>query len=213
MSDGEVRYRPRGRRSSTVTFDRPAARNAMTWRMYQQLGEACARMRAGRRRARRGVSRRRRQVLHRRHRHRAVPGFRTGEDGIAYEEKMEGYHRRHRGAADADAWPWSRASRSAAGSPSRRACDLRIATPGSRFGVPIARTLGNCLSMANYARLVAALGASRAKRDAAAGGEPHRRGGAGRRLPRRDRASPRTSTSESPSSRTVSRIMRRSPCA
>ena len=44
------------------------------------------------------------------------------------------------------------------------ACDLRIATPGSHFGVPIARTLGNCLSMANYARLVAALGASRAKR-------------------------------------------------
>ena len=29
------------------------------------------------------------------------------------------------------------------------ACDLRIATPGSRFGVPIARTLGNCLSIAN----------------------------------------------------------------
>ena len=38
-------------------------------------------------------------------------------------------------------------------------CDLRIATPGTRFGVPIARTLGNCLSMANYARLVAAIGA------------------------------------------------------
>jgi len=44
------------------------------------------------------------------------------------------------------------------------ACDIRAATPGSRFGVPIARTLGNCLSIANYARLVAALGASRAKR-------------------------------------------------
>ena len=43
-------------------------------------------------------------------------------------------------------------------------CDLRVATPGSRFGVPIARTLGNCLSVANTARLVAALGASRAKR-------------------------------------------------
>src|SRR5437588_554035 len=42
--------------------------------------------------------------------------------------------------------------------------NLRIAIPGSRFGVPIARTLGNCLSVANYARLVAALGASRAKR-------------------------------------------------
>ena len=43
-------------------------------------------------------------------------------------------------------------------------CDLRIATPGSRFGVPIARTLGNCLSVANYARLVAALGHARAKK-------------------------------------------------
>ena len=32
------------------------------------------------------------------------------------------------------------------------ACDLRIATPGARFGIPIARTVGNCLSIANYAR-------------------------------------------------------------
>jgi enoyl-CoA hydratase/carnithine racemase len=44
------------------------------------------------------------------------------------------------------------------------ACDLRIATIGSRFGTPIARTLGNCLSMPNYARLLAAFGESRAKR-------------------------------------------------
>ena len=44
------------------------------------------------------------------------------------------------------------------------ACGLRIATAGSRFGVPIARTVGNCLSMANYARLVAGFGAARAKR-------------------------------------------------
>jgi enoyl-CoA hydratase/carnithine racemase len=43
------------------------------------------------------------------------------------------------------------------------ACDLRVATPDARFGVPIARTVGNCLSMANYARLVATLGASRTK--------------------------------------------------
>ena len=38
------------------------------------------------------------------------------------------------------------------------ACDLRIATPSSRFGVPIARTLGNCLSMSNYARLMSLVG-------------------------------------------------------
>jgi enoyl-CoA hydratase len=33
----------------------------------------------------------------------------------------------------------------------------------ARFGVPISRTLGNCLSMANYARLVALLGVARSK--------------------------------------------------
>ncbi|MDP3826385.1 MAG: enoyl-CoA hydratase-related protein, partial [Polaromonas sp.] len=37
-------------------------------------------------------------------------------------------------------------------------------TPGSRFGVPIARTLGNCLSVANLARLSAVFGIPRVKR-------------------------------------------------
>jgi enoyl-CoA hydratase len=44
------------------------------------------------------------------------------------------------------------------------ACDFRIAAPSARFGVPIARTLGNCLSAANVARLIAAFGSARAKR-------------------------------------------------
>jgi enoyl-CoA hydratase/carnithine racemase len=44
------------------------------------------------------------------------------------------------------------------------ACDFRIATPEARFGVPIARTLGNCLSGANLARLTAAWGSQRVKR-------------------------------------------------
>jgi enoyl-CoA hydratase/carnithine racemase len=43
------------------------------------------------------------------------------------------------------------------------ACDLRLCTPNARFGVPIAKTVGNCLSMANYARLIAAFGAARTK--------------------------------------------------
>jgi enoyl-CoA hydratase/carnithine racemase len=41
------------------------------------------------------------------------------------------------------------------------ACDLRIATPDARFGAPIARTLGNCLSADAYARLVDLVGPSR----------------------------------------------------
>jgi enoyl-CoA hydratase/carnithine racemase len=42
-------------------------------------------------------------------------------------------------------------------------CDIRIGSASARFGVPISRTLGNCLSMANYVRLVALLGQARVK--------------------------------------------------
>ncbi|TMC21271.1 MAG: enoyl-CoA hydratase [Chloroflexi bacterium] len=42
-------------------------------------------------------------------------------------------------------------------------CDLRYATPTARFGAPIARTLGNCLSIKNYQHLATAFGVMRAK--------------------------------------------------
>ena len=42
-------------------------------------------------------------------------------------------------------------------------CDLRYCTADAQIGVPIARTLGNCLSLANMARLVDAVGPARAK--------------------------------------------------
>jgi enoyl-CoA hydratase len=40
-------------------------------------------------------------------------------------------------------------------------CDLRLASANARLGMPIARTLGNTLSMANHARLAALLGPAR----------------------------------------------------
>jgi enoyl-CoA hydratase len=43
------------------------------------------------------------------------------------------------------------------------ACDLRIAAPSARFGVPVARTLGNCFSMANLVRLASLVGVARVK--------------------------------------------------
>ena len=89
--------------------------------------------------------------------------FRSADDGLAYEAKMEGFI----GGLEALPVPTLAVIEGFAiggGLAIAAACDLRIATPGSRFGVPIARTLGNCLSMANCARLVAAFGASRAKR-------------------------------------------------
>lgn len=162
MTDGEVRY-VRDGPVAKIVFDRPAARNAMTWTMYEQLGEACARIRADE-----AV----RVAVFRGAGGKAFiagtdiaqfQAFRTGEDGIAYEEKMEGYI----GGVEALPVPtlavvegWAIGG----GLAIAAACDLRIATPGARFGIPIARTLGNCLSVANYARLVAALGVARAKR-------------------------------------------------
>src|SRR5215475_3907435 len=162
MSDGEVHYSREGA-IATVIFDRPAARNAMTWRMYEQLNEACVRMR--------GEEGLRVAVFRGAGGKSFIAGtdiaqfqaFRSGEDGVAYENKMEGYI----GAVETLPVPTLAVIEGFAiggGLAIAAACDLRIATPGSRFGVPIARTLGNCLSVANYARLVAALGASRAKR-------------------------------------------------
>jgi enoyl-CoA hydratase len=42
-------------------------------------------------------------------------------------------------------------------------CDIRLCTADAKFGVPIARTLGNCLSLSTHARLADLLGISRIK--------------------------------------------------
>src|SRR5262245_38334524 len=135
MSDGEVRYVRRGR-TATVIFDRPASRNAMTWQMYEQLGEACARMQ--------GEHDLRAAVFRGAGGKAFVAGtdiaqfqaFRSGEDGIAYEEKMT----THLAAIEALPVPTLAVIEGFAiggGLAIAAACDLRIATPGSRFGVPI----------------------------------------------------------------------------
>ena len=43
------------------------------------------------------------------------------------------------------------------------ACDFRYADPELRFGIPIARTIGNCLSLAGYGRLIDYVGPAKAK--------------------------------------------------
>jgi enoyl-CoA hydratase/carnithine racemase len=43
------------------------------------------------------------------------------------------------------------------------ACDVRIISPSARYGFPIARTVGNCLSALNYQRLVDLFGAAMTK--------------------------------------------------
>lgn len=162
MDDGDVRL-TREDNIATVIFDRPAARNAMTWRMYEQLNAICGEIRADptlRVAVFRGAGGKAfvagtdiAQFLQ----------FKSGEDGIAYEQRMETYL----DALETLPIPTLAVIEGFAiggGLAIASVCDLRIATPGSRFGVPIARTLGNCLSMTNYARIVAALGPAHAKR-------------------------------------------------
>ena len=137
---------------ATLTFERPEARNAMTWTMYEQLGAHCDRL-AGERAVRVGVLRGAGGEAF-------VAGtdihqfldFGGGADGLAYEARIDaGIERIEQlpfpTVAVVEGWAVG------GGLAIATACDFRVATPGAKFGVPIARTLGNMLSPLNMARL------------------------------------------------------------
>ena len=145
----------------TLTFNRPEARNALTWSMYDRLYETCDavdRDDSVRVLVLRGAG----QTF--------VAGtdisqfqtFQGAEDGIAYERDGD----RRLARLEAVRKPVIAEVQGVAaggGFGIATCCDLRIATPDARFGAPIARTLGNCLSMATYARFVDVFGPSRVK--------------------------------------------------
>lgn len=144
----------------TVTFDRPEQRNAMTFAMYEGLHEACERADADdsvRVLVLRGAGGRA-----------FVAGtdiaqfldFTGGDDGIAYEQSIERVVTRLEDVTV----PTVAAVEGACvggGLALAAACDLRVATASSRFGVPVARTLGNCLSVNSVSLLVHHLGPAR----------------------------------------------------
>jgi enoyl-CoA hydratase/carnithine racemase len=152
------------RRGSTafVTFNRPEARNAMTWEMYEALYECCEVVDAD--------DAMRILVLRGAGDKAFVAGtdikqfleFESGEDGVAYEKRME----RVIGRLEAVRKPTVAVVDGyviGGGLSIAAVSDLRICTPDAKFGIPIARTLGNCLSIENYARLVALIGPARTK--------------------------------------------------
>lgn len=156
-----VRYERRGA-VAWVTFDRPEARNAMTWAMYDALVRVCDAVETD--------PEVRVLVLTGAGEKAFVAGtdigqfraFANAEDALAYEARVDHVITRIESLAQ----PTIAAVRGYAvggGATIALACDLRICTPDARFGVPIARTLGNCLSMANYARLVDLIGPARTK--------------------------------------------------
>ncbi|HEV3096323.1 MAG TPA: enoyl-CoA hydratase/isomerase family protein [Candidatus Dormibacteraeota bacterium] len=145
-----------------IIFNRPQARNALTWGMYSRLAELCEEVNRDR-----GV---RAVVLTGAGGKAFVAGtdisqfraFKTEQDALDYEAGGN----RMMSTLESVRVPVIAAIAGActgAGAVIAAACDLRIASPSARYGFPIARTLGNCLSMANYARVVALLGYARTK--------------------------------------------------
>lgn len=161
MSEPELLFERDGP-LAIVTFNRPHARNAMTWAMYDGLVQACETVDADP-----GI---RVLILRGAGGKAFVAGtdisqftsFETAEDGIQYERRIDRVVARLESVTK----PTVAAIEGYAvggGAGIALACDLRYCTPESKIGIPIARTLGNCLSMASYARLVDLLGPARTK--------------------------------------------------
>lgn len=159
MSDETLLYEIRGT-TGWLTLNRPQSRNALTFSMYERIAEICETTPlggpvrvlvfsgAGGRAFAAGTD---------------MAQFRAFEetkDALAYEDSMD----RVFGAVERCPVATIAAIAGACtggGGALAAACDLRIATADLRFGFPVARTLGNCLSVANLSRLAALIGAGR----------------------------------------------------
>ena len=146
-----------------ISFDHVAARNAMTAGMYQSLKTICEDLTKGSAahvailRGAGGKSFVSGSDIAQ------FAGFQNGDDGIDYEEGIDRY------LTPLAMLPIPTIAviddmAIGGGLAIASCCDFRISTPDARFGVPIAKTLGNCLSAANVAWLVAHLGVTIVKR-------------------------------------------------
>ena len=149
--------------TGVITFNRPQARNALTFEMYESLASICSSVidktldvrslivtGAGDKAFAAGtdISRFR--------------SFSTADDALNYERTMD----RVLGLLESVPVPTVAAIRGACtggGAAIAACCDLRIASDDIKYGFPIARTLGNCLSITNLSRLVELLGAPRTR--------------------------------------------------
>lgn len=158
MTD-ELLYEARGA-TGWITLNRPQARNALTFAMYDRLAEICSSVPrdgsvrvlvvtgAGEKAFAAGTDMTQ------------FRGFSEPKDALDYEHRMDVVF----GAVEACRVPTIAAISGACtggGAGIAAACDIRIATADAKFGFPIARTLGNCLSIANLSRLQSLMGAGR----------------------------------------------------
>jgi len=145
-----------------VTFNRPQACNAFTFAMYERLAEISEQANtdksikvlvfqgAGEKAFAAGTD------------INQFRAFKSPEDALAYESRID----RVLGQLETCRVPTIAAINGACtggGAGIAACCDIRIGTKTARLGFPIARTLGNCLSMSNLSRLTALVGPARVK--------------------------------------------------
>ncbi|QTP56115.1 enoyl-CoA hydratase [Billgrantia sulfidoxydans] len=149
-------------RLAWIGFNRPESRNAMTWEMYDALEACCNRLAED--------DEVQAVVLHGVGGEAFVAGtdisqfahFEAAEDAIDYERRID----RVVGKLERLPKPTIALIEGACvggGAALALVCDFRYCTPSMKFGVPIARTLGNTLSMTNVARMVEMIGVARTK--------------------------------------------------
>lgn len=146
---------------ATLTLSRLEALNAITWEMYNELEQHLERLEedemvrvlvirgAGEKALAAGTD------------ISQFEGF-TGQDGIQYEKqidkvisKLERFPKPTIAAVQGIAV--------GGGLIIATACDLRYSNSNGKFGAPMSKTLGNCLSLENYTRLERELGRMRTK--------------------------------------------------
>ena len=149
-------------RVAWVTFNRPAARNAMTFEMYDDLHDLCGELDADpevRVIVLRGAGEKSfaagtdiRQFL----------SFETRDDALGYEARI-GRVLRRVAALTKPTIAMVQGDAVGGGLFLSLACDLRFAAEHARFGAPVARTLGNCTAPFSYTLLATTVGMVRAR--------------------------------------------------
>lgn len=140
-----------------ITFNRPQYRNALTFAMYERLAEIATSPGEVRALIITGAGDKAFAAGTDINQFRA---FSDADDALAYEARID------RVLVTIEKCPVPTIAAIAGactggGAAIAVACDLRISAASGKFGFPIARTLGNCLSMSNLARLSALVGPAR----------------------------------------------------
>jgi len=161
VETGDLKMERQGR-VAWITFNRPEARNAMTFDMYDDLHDVCDELDADR-----DV----RVVVVRGAGDKSFAAgtdirqfltFETREDALGYEARI-GRVLRRLSALTKPTIAMVQGDAVGGGLFLSLACDLRFAAEHARFGAPVARTLGNCTAPFSFTLLASTVGLVRAR--------------------------------------------------